>query len=272
MHPRGGDRIGPLRLPVYYVVKGELRGESRSGRWSRSRGRSPRGRSSGLKPGQLPGGKSVSRVRKTGAFGGAAGYFQFVSADGKTRLPPTEHVHLPDPDGHARRRLWATRKAFYSDATVGGVHLRVYTVRVTTNTAVQVARPLTEVDHALDGIGLLFLIISLVAVGGAAAVGLVVSRATLRPVTRLTEDAERIATTRNLRARTDQSRSGELGRLAVAFNTMLDALTDSVSAQRQLIADASHELRTPLASARTNLEVLDPARRLAHRDAPAHSR
>jgi two-component system sensor histidine kinase MprB len=133
----------------------------------------------------------------------------------------------------------------------------VYTERINTTTAVQVARPLTEVDDTLNRLRLLFLIISVVAVGAAATVGLVVARATLRPVRRLTEDAERIATTRNLRERTDQRQSGELGRLAVAFNTMLDALTESVSAQRQLIADASHELRTPLTSARTNLEVIE---------------
>jgi two-component system sensor histidine kinase MprB len=241
---------------AYSVVKGELRGEIDRSLVAFSRPFAQRA-SSGLKPGELPGGKGLSRVRKTdtGSFGGPAGYFQFVSATGKTSLPPTEHVHLPT--GQAPAVAAGKHKAFYGEATVSGIHLRVYTVRVSGNSALQIARPMTEVDHALDRIGLLFLIISLVAVGGAAAVGLVVSRATLRPVTRLTEDAERIAATRNLRERTDQSRSGELGRLAVAFNTMLDALTDSIGAQRQLTADASHELRTPLASARTNLEVLE---------------
>ncbi|HWB22085.1 MAG TPA: HAMP domain-containing sensor histidine kinase [Gaiellaceae bacterium] len=239
---------------AYAVVKGELRGEIDRSLVAFSRPFVERA-SSGLQPGQLPGGKIISRSRRTGAFGGAAGYFQFVSADGKTQLAPSEQVHLPV--GRAPAVAAGTHKAYYSEATVSGVKLRVYTVRINESTALEIARPLTEVDHALDRIGLLFLIISLVAVGGAAAVGLLVARATLRPVTQLTEDAERIAATRSLRERTDQSRSGELGRLAVAFNTMLDALTDSVSAQRQLIADASHELRTPLASARTNLEVLE---------------
>jgi two-component system sensor histidine kinase MprB len=239
---------------AYYVVKGELRGEIDRSLVALARPFAERA-SRGLKPGELPGGQSVSRVRKAGSLGGAAGYFQFVAADGKTTLPPTENVHLPV--GKAQAVAAGRQEAFYSEATVSGIHLRVYTVRLNGNTALQIARPLTEVDHSLDRIGLLFLVISLVAVGGAAAVGFVVARATLRPVTRLTDDAERIAATRNLRERTDQSQSGELGRLAVAFNTMLDALTDSVSAQRQLIADASHELRTPLASARTNLEVMD---------------
>ena len=70
-------------------------------------------------------------------------------------------------------------------------------------------------------------------------------------------DAERIAATGTLGARTDEGRSDELGRLARAFNRMLDALSRSVSAQRQLVADASHELRTPLAAARANLELAE---------------
>jgi two-component system, OmpR family, sensor histidine kinase MprB len=48
----------------------------------------------------------------------------------------------------------------------------------------------------------------------------------------------------------------DLGRLAASFNTMLDALSQSLTRQRQLVADASHELRTPLATVRTNMEVL----------------
>jgi two-component system, OmpR family, sensor histidine kinase MprB len=48
----------------------------------------------------------------------------------------------------------------------------------------------------------------------------------------------------------------------MSFNTMLGALEQSVSAQRQLVADASHELRTPLTSLRTNLEVLMHAEHL----------
>ena len=83
----------------------------------------------------------------------------------------------------------------------------------------------------LARIRLLFLFVSLVAVAAAAALGLAVARTTLRPVRRLTHDAERIASTGNLRERTDERRSDELGRLAHAFNTMLDALTRSVTAQ-----------------------------------------
>jgi two-component system sensor histidine kinase MprB len=58
----------------------------------------------------------------------------------------------------------------------------------------------------------------------------------------------------------------ELSRLGSSFNTMLEALEASQSAQRQLVADASHELRTPLTSLRTNIEVLADAESLSPED------
>jgi heavy metal sensor kinase len=47
----------------------------------------------------------------------------------------------------------------------------------------------------------------------------------------------------------------ELRRLAVAFNALLDRLSESVDAQRRFMADASHELRTPVTVARTAAQV-----------------
>jgi two-component system, OmpR family, sensor histidine kinase MprB len=47
------------------------------------------------------------------------------------------------------------------------------------------------------------------------------------------------------------------------------ALDESVTAQRQLVADASHELRTPLTSLTTNLDLLEDGAGLADPQAPA---
>jgi two-component system sensor histidine kinase MprB len=60
-----------------------------------------------------------------------------------------------------------------------------------------------------------------------------------------------------------------VGRLGSSFNTMLAALHESVTAQRQLVADASHELRTPLTSLTTNLDLLEDGAGLADPQAPA---
>src|SRR5438876_4106778 len=239
-------------LAAYFVVRGQLRREidaALKGRASSLISFARETPTSTLR--SLPPSHPISAPR----LGGAAGYVQFVGAGGAISLPANEDIRLPA--GGAAAVASGGQAAFYKEVTVAGTHLRIYTTRVGKQTAVEIARPLTEVDHSLARIRLLFLFVSLVAVAGAAAVGMAVSRATLRPVKRLTDDAERIAATGNLSERTDEDRSDELGRLAVAFNTMLDALAKSVSAQRQLVADASHELRTPLASARTNLELIE---------------
>jgi two-component system sensor histidine kinase MprB len=248
---------------AYFVVRGQLRGEidralkERATSLATFARQAPR-----LSPLRPP----LRRIRITPPrLGGAAGYVQFVERGGKVSLPAGERTRLPIAG--VRAVAAGRQRAFFRDPTVAGTHLRIYTARLDENTAVEIARPLSEVDHSLARIRLLFLLVSLAAVAGAAAVGLAVARATLRPIQRLTDDAERIAATGNLRERTNERRSDELGRLAGAFNTMLDALTRSVSAQRQLVADASHELRTPLASARANLELVE-----LHESLPAEER
>jgi two-component system sensor histidine kinase MprB len=65
-----------------------------------------------------------------------------------------------------------------------------------------------------------------------------------------------VARTGELSHHIDVRGGDDLGRLASSFNTMPDALSESLARQRQLVADASHELRTPLATVRTNVEVL----------------
>jgi len=92
----------------------------------------------------------------------------------------------------------------------------------------------------------------------------------LRPIRHLTNTAEHITKTRDLSARIDVGQSGdEVTRLGSAFNTMLIALDESVTAQRQLVADASHELRTPLTSLTTNLDLLEDGDGLSDPQAPA---
>ena len=77
----------------------------------------------------------------------------------------------------------------------------------------------------------------------------------LRPVGRLTEAAERVARTDDLRP-IQVFGSDELARLTEAFNMMLRALAESRERQSRLVSDAGHELRTPLTSLRTNVELL----------------
>jgi two-component system OmpR family sensor kinase len=77
----------------------------------------------------------------------------------------------------------------------------------------------------------------------------------LRPVARVTDQAERIEVDR-LDARVPVPRTAdEIARLAITLNHMLDRLDRGVAMRKRLIADASHELRTPLAVMRSELDV-----------------
>ena len=205
--------------------------------------------------GVVQGGNGTNFLAIRPQFGEARGYVQLVRANGDVLVPPLQQVQLPVHD-EARAIARGDKTSSWSDARVDGTHLRVLTFAYGPQAAVQVARPLTEVDETLRRMSLFLLLVAVSGVVLAAALGLVVARAALGPVRRLTETAERVTETGDLSERIDVGQSDEIGRLAVSFNTMLAALEESTRAQRQLVADASHELRTPLTSLRTNIEVL----------------
>lgn len=215
----------------------------------------------GILPGQ--GGEDYLAVR--GDFGEARGYVQLVRTDGSVLLPPRQDVAIP-VDDDVLAVAGQEGAAFWRDVTIEGTHLRVFAFAYGPDSAVLVARPLTEVDESLRRIGLVLLLIAAGGIIVAAGLGLVVARAALSPVRQLTETVEHVSETQDLSERIEVSGNDELSRLAISFNTMLGALEESTRAQRQLVADASHELRTPLTSVRTNIEVLAGDRMLAPED------
>ena len=116
--------------------------------------------------------------------------------------------------------------------------------------------------------------IVLIAIGGilfAALLGLLVARTALAPIARFTRQAESIAEhpDRLEHERLEVSGNDELARLGRTFNTTLDALESSITAQRNLVADASHELRTPIATIRANLQLMRDEALLSQEDRDA---
>jgi two-component system sensor histidine kinase MprB len=174
------------------------------------------------------------------------------------RLPVTKSV-LGVAKGTGKRVVWA-------DAHVFGTHVRTVTFRYAPGTAIELAAGLTTVDRSLRHIRLLLIVISLGGIAFASALGLLVSRAALAPVRRLSQATERVRETGDLSERIETTGQDELSQLAGSFNTMLAALEESTRLQRQLVTDASHELRTPLTSLRTNIEVLASEKQLAPED------
>lgn len=204
-------------------------------------------------------GKALFRLH--GELGGAVGYPQVVQVTGSPLLPPGAAVALP-VNRDVRKVAAGSHESFLSDATVEGTHVRMITFPYAPGFAIQVARPLTEVDNAIHRTRTILLLISVGGIAIAGALGLLVSGAALRPIRRLTTATETVTETGDLSERIEVRGRDELSRLASRFNTMLGALEESARAQRQLVADASHELRTPLTSLRTNIEVLASERPL----------
>ena len=194
-------------------------------------------------------------------FGGPSSYLQAVNSDGGTLRLPEADVPIPVSQ-HVLEVANGSSDSFFQDEYVQGTHVRVLTFPYQPGWALQVLRPLDEVDASLSRLRIFLFVIVLSGIALAVALGLIVSQAAIAPVARLTRATERVTETGDLSERIEADGQDELSRLAASYNAMLAALEDSLRAQRQLVADASHELRTPLTSLRTNFEVLMSDREL----------
>jgi two-component system sensor histidine kinase MprB len=206
------------------------------------------------------------------------------SANGGANAP---YVELVNPAGQTQPYLgglsWPSTPATIAVAkgerngvpttatTSNGFALRTYAFHAiatspdgySTPVAVVLARPLGPVQSVLSSMRLILSLLFLTVVALAALLARLATRRVLRPLAEVTETARLIGETDDLSQRLTVHKDDEVGQLASRFNEMLArleasraALDASVSAQRQLVADASHELRTPLTSLRTNIEVL----------------
>jgi signal transduction histidine kinase len=93
---------------------------------------------------------------------------------------------------------------------------------------------------------------------GLVSVGLVsiLARGVVKPITKLTSSAERIAANPNLHESLEVSGEDEIARMTQSFNAMTlalqnanDQISQSLERQQRFTSDAAHELRTPLTSA-----------------------
>jgi heavy metal sensor kinase len=121
--------------------------------------------------------------------------------------------------------------------------------------AVVVSTPLRDLDALLRDARDAAVAAVIVAVLLSALAGYVLARKSLRPVTAMSEQADRIGAA-NLHERLPvANRHDELGQLATTFNRMLDRVDSAFEQQRRFMADASHELRTPVAILRGEADV-----------------
>jgi two-component system sensor histidine kinase MprB len=205
---------------------------------------------------------------RSGSFGGATGFYELITPSGHACLASQETTTIP-VDAQARALAARGQGQYLTDTQVGSHHLRMLVTGVGKFGALAVALPLNQVDKTLHSQLLLLLVIGAAGIVLAAALGILVARTALTPITRFTRRTEAVATGADPSQRLEVTGSDELARLAGTFNRTLDELERSVESQRNLVADASHELRTPIATLRANLQLLREEERLppADRDA-----
>ena len=85
------------------------------------------------------------------------------------------------------------------------------------------------------------------------------SRRLLRPLSRVADAAEEIASG-GLDTRLDTESDPDLGRLASSFNDMADAVQTRIEREERFASDVSHELRSPITALTAAVEVLDAKR------------
>ncbi|MCP3800268.1 HAMP domain-containing histidine kinase [Allokutzneria sp. A3M-2-11 16] len=168
-----------------------------------------------------------------------------VGSGGKATAPSVERAEVEVALGTIESHSRVDTK---TDTQIAAVNIRP-------GLALILGQSLASMKETLNRLGVVLVVVGGAGILLAAAAGTAVARGSLRPVKRLTEAAEHVARTAELRP-IPISGDDELARLTQAFNSMLAALSESQERQRRLVADAGHELRTPLTSLRTNLELL----------------
>ncbi len=143
----------------------------------------------------------------------------------------------------------------------GSSYLRVLTIPlVTVNDKEQLVGWLQIATAVPDVYSeLLFILVrgSLVGVLLSAVMGALLARRALKPIHAITQTAVQITRADDLGRRIAHlGPPDEVGRLAGAFNEMLERLERIFRAQQRFVADISHELRTPLTTIRGNVDLL----------------
>jgi two-component system, OmpR family, sensor kinase len=191
---------------------------------------------------------------------------QFLGANGSVEQVLREPMGDADP-GPRLTGLGPLGRPFDAPGERAGHRWRVLVLPLTksnptTPQYVLTAISLDDVDSTVSRLRTSFL-----AIGGAvllliAALGTFAVRAGLRPLSRIEQDAELIATGGLSHRITQPPTTTEVGRLSAALNSMLGQLEAAFAARarsearmRRFVADASHELRTPLAGIRGFAEL-----------------
>lgn len=119
--------------------------------------------------------------------------------------------------------------------------------------------PLAATENTLRALATAFIVGAALATIFATFFGWSTSRQLLRPIARVADAAEKIASGK-LDARLEEESDPDLNRLAGSFNDMADAVQERIEREQRFASDVSHELRSPITALTAAVEVLDARR------------
>lgn len=172
-------------------------------------------------------------------------------------LTPEECLQIQqggEVSGSARGRL--VHPAFEADQKFRGAFVAVpviYGGKCVGAVVVYHLRP--EVSRREEGENRGILNAVILALVSALTLSILLARSLTRPIRRVTNAAQRFATG-DLSARTNLSRTDEVGLLATTFDTMASKIESSITNRSRLLSDVSHELGTPVTTIRATLEAM----------------
>lgn len=181
--------------------------------------------------------------------------FEVLDATGEPSATDEPATILPKPPA-LDAVLDGESGPFLANIDLAGLPGRMYVTPLEDGGALLVGVRADQQHRALDRIAWLLALLCGIGIIISAILGYAVARYTLRPVARLSREAETVAKERDPSRKITVEGSDELARLGESINTMLGALDDSVQSQKRLVSDASHELRTPLTGIIANAELL----------------
>ncbi len=155
----------------------------------------------------------------------------------------------------------------------GGSGFRLLSTRLADGRELLVALPLGNLDRTLRHLLAVEVGVGALALLPALAIGWALVRRSMRPLAEIGRTAALIAAGDIGQRAPGGAAPTEVGRVAAAFNTMLDRIQAALAAReaseadlrrsearlRRFVGDASHELRTPLAAVSAYSQLLDRA-------------
>lgn len=174
-----------------------------------------------------------------------------ILADGKT---VDYGVHrLQNADGQTRSALQSFLRPYSRDDRWVGYCSAAVVHGGETLGVLLFSSPVQEMLEGLFALQDRMVLYFVIAAAGAMVIALIFSRVITRPIAALTRGIQRMARG-DLSVRVKVKGSGELKRLAQAFNTMSEKLELLDKSRNQFVSNASHELKTPLATMKILLE------------------